>query len=83
MAEKPLAPSGDYQLKNVIYAEDGIIDVINDNEFIQGRNMTGEVETPLGSVPNAHKDNYLFRYFSEHIVYIEKMLDYILEKIEN
>lgn len=82
MADKPTPPTGDYELREVIYAQDGIIDVMTDNEIAQGRNMTGEIETPLGSVPNAHKDNFWYNYLNQHIVYIEKMLDYLVEKVE-
>lgn len=82
MAEKPLAPDGDFALREVIYAEDGIWETMTDNEIVQGRNNTGEVETPLGSVPNAHKENWWFNYLNKHIIYIEQMLDYVLEKIE-
>lgn len=82
MAEKPVAPSGDFILRDLTYAQDGIYDVISDIEFVQGRNNTGEPETPLGSIPNALKDNFLFAYFNQHIVYLEKMVDYLAEQIE-
>ncbi len=81
MAVKPIKPSGDFELRVVNYAEDGIYEFMTDNEFRQGRNNTGEVETPLGSVPNVHKDNYLLQYLTVHISYLEQMVDYILEKI--
>lgn len=80
MATKPSKPSGDYTLKTVTYAQDGKIDPMSNLEFQQGRNNTGEAETLLGSMTNAHKDNYMFAYLTKHIDYIEKMLDYILEK---
>jgi hypothetical protein len=54
---------------------------MTDSEFIQGRNNTGEIETPLGSVPNAHKDNYLFNYLNKHIVYLTRMVEYLTEKV--
>ena len=81
MANKPTAPSGDFVLKDVIYSEDGIYEVMSDSEFVQGRNNTGEVETPLGSVPNAHKDNWLFNYLNKHIVYLTHMVEYLESKI--
>lgn len=80
MATKPNKPSGDFKLRNTSYAHDGLYLNMSDSEFIAGRNNTGEVETPLGSIPNAQKDNYILRYITEHIIYIEQMLDYILEK---
>jgi hypothetical protein len=82
MATKPSKPSGDFELRDINYSEDGIYEKMTDNEFRQGRNNTGEVETPLGSVPNSHKDNYLFQYFSAHISYLEQMVDYLSEKVE-
>ena len=81
MTDKPSKPSGDWALKPVNYSEDGLYTIMTDNEFRQGRNMTGEIETPLGSVPNAHKDNWLFQYFTVHINYIEQMLDYLDKQI--
>jgi hypothetical protein len=81
MATKPTAPTGDYALKSTIYAQDGVIEAMTDSEFIQGRNNTGEIETPLGSVPNAHKDNYLFNYLNKHIVYLTRMVEYLTEKV--
>lgn len=80
MADKPSKPEGQFELRNEAYAHDSLFLTMSDSEFAQGRNNTGEVETPLGSVPNAQKDNWLFRYLNEHIIYIEQMLDYILEK---
>lgn len=80
MTDKPIAPSGEYTLKNVTYSQDGKIDAMSDFEFQQGRNNVGEAETLLGSMTNAHKDNYMFAYLTKHILYIEQMLDYILEK---
>lgn len=81
MADKPIAPSGDFILRDVAYSEDGIYEVMSDSEFVQGRNNTGEVETPLGSVPNAHKDNWLFNYLNKHIVYLTQMVEYLESKI--
>lgn len=82
MATKPSKPSGDFTLRDVNYSEDGIYEKMTDAEFRQGRNNTGEVETPLGSVPNSHKDNYLFLYFSKHISYLEQMVDYLATKVD-
>lgn len=82
MATKPSKPSGDFELRNIDYSEDGIYDKMTDSEFRQGRNNTGEIETPLGSMPNSHKENYLFQYFSKHISYLEQMVDYLAEKVE-
>ena len=81
MATKPNKPSGDFGLRDFDYCSDGIYKKMTDNEFKQGRNNTGEVKTPLGSIPDTSKDNYIFRYITTHISYIEKMLDYILEQI--
>lgn len=81
MATKPTPPSGDYALRNVIYAQDGRKDVMSDLEMIQGRNNTGEPETLLGSMTNAHKDNFLFNYFNQHIVYLTRMVEYLDSKV--
>lgn len=81
MVAKPTKPTGDYALKTTIYAQDGIIDVMTDTEIAQGRNNTGEVETALGSVPNSHKENYWFNYLNKHIVYLEKMVEYLDSKV--
>lgn len=80
MATKPSKPSGDFTLRTNSYAHEGLYTKMTDSEFAQGKNNVGEVETPLGSVLNAHQDNYMLRYITEHILYIEQMLDYILEK---
>jgi len=82
MAVKPNKPSGDFELREINYAEDGIYEFMTDNEFAQGRNNTGEIETPLGSIPNSHKENYIFQYLTAHIAYLEQMMDYILEQLE-
>ena len=82
MTTKPTAPDGEFILRDVIYAEDGIYETMTDSEFVQGRNNTGEVETPLGSVPNAHKDNWLFNYFNKHIVYLTQMVEYLETRIK-
>lgn len=82
MAERPTPPDGDFILRSTIYAEDGIYEVMSDSEMVQGRNNTGEVETPLGSVPNAHTENWLFNYFNKHIIYVEQMVEYLAEQIE-
>lgn len=82
MTTKPTAPDGEFILRDVIYAEDGIYETMTDSEFVQGRNNTGEVETPLGSVPNAHKDNWLFNYFNKHIVYLTQMVEYLETQIK-
>ena len=81
MATKPIAPSGDFALKDIVYARDGQYTPMTDNEMIQGRNNTGESETPLGSMPDAQKDNYLFRYMTEHINYLTKMVQYLESEI--
>lgn len=82
MADKPVAPSGDFILRDVTYAQDGLYEVMSDIEIVQGRNNTGEPETPLGSVPNAQKENFWFAYLNQHIVYVEKMVEYLAEQIE-
>lgn len=81
MAEKPIAPTGDYELKEIIYSESGYKEVMTDSEFKQGRNNVGEQETPLGSIPNANKENFLFNYLNQHIYYVEKMVEYLDERI--
>lgn len=78
---KPVAPSGDFELRETIYGEDAVYRKMTDSEMIQGRNNTGEVETPLGSVPNALTDNWLFSYFNQHIVYLTKMVEYLETQI--
>ena len=80
MAEKPSKPTGDFALRDFDYSVDGIYDKMTDTEFKQGRNNTGEVETSLGSVPNAHKDNYIFRYLTAQINYLTKMVEYLDQK---
>lgn len=82
MANRPPIPSGEFTLRDKAYASDGLYKTMTDNEMFQGRNNTGEVETPLGSMPDAQKDNYLFRYITEHINYLTKMVEYLEEKIE-
>lgn len=77
----PEKPQGDFALRDEIYAENGIYNTMTASEMLNGRNNTGEVETPLGSIPNAIKDNWLFSYFNRHIVYLEKAVDYILENM--
>ena len=79
----PSKPTGDFALRAEVYAEDGIYDIMTTNELTQGRNNTGEVETPLGSMPDAVKDNWLFSYFNRHIVYLEGAVDYILQALED
>lgn len=80
MATKPTAPTGDYALRNILYAQDGVKDVMTDSEMLQGKNNTGEPETPLGSMPNASKENFLFNYFNQHISYLTKMVEYLDSK---
>lgn len=82
MANRPSAPSGDYTLKSISYASNATVSPMTEYEMQEGRNNVGEPETPLGSVTNAHKDNYLFRYITEHIIYLTKMVEYLEEKIE-
>lgn len=81
MATKPTPPSGDYRLRDVLYAQDGRKDVMSDLEIAQGRNNVGEPETLLGSMTNAHKDNFLFNYFNTHIKYLTDMVNYLSEKV--
>lgn len=81
MAIKPDKPTGDFALRDFNYSQDGLYTKMTDNEFKQGRNNTGEVETPLGSVPNAHKDNYILRYLTTQIDYLTKMVEYLEEKV--
>lgn len=78
---KPVPPSGDFELRNVVYGQDCIYDKMTDIEMQEGRNNTGEVETPLGSVPNAQKDNWLFCYLNTHIKYLTDMVNYLDEKV--
>lgn len=82
MAEKPIAPSGDFELKDSFYAQDSVYSKMTEYEFVQGRNNTGEVETPLGSVPNAIKENWLLCYLNQHINYLTQMVEYLEDKIE-
>ena len=51
----PEKPTGDYALRKYIYAINSDVDVMTDEEMRQGRNMTGETETLLSSIPNTHK----------------------------
>lgn len=80
--EKPDKPTEEWELINVPYGEDsGTIATMSLNEYKQGRNMTGEPETLLGSIPDVHKEDWLLSYFTRHIIYIEQMLDYLDEQI--
>lgn len=79
--QKPAIPSGEFELKTIIYSQDGTYDQMSDEEYRQGYNMTGEIETPLGSVPNAQKDNWLNSYFSRHINYLVDCTEYLDEKL--
>lgn len=87
MTDKPSKPSGKWALKvdsndNPIYfAEGGTVQTMTNEEYLQGRNMTGEPETLLGSIPDIHKEDWLLQYFTHHLVYIEQMLDYLDEQI--
>lgn len=79
---RPTPPSGKYALKDTVYAvEDTNMSTISDLEFAQGRNMVGEPETLLGSVPNAHKENWMFSYLNEHIKYLTEMVEYLEEQM--
>lgn len=80
MADKPTPPSGQFALRDVVYAQDGHIDIMSDLEMAQGRNNTGEPETLLGSMTNAHKDNFILNYLNQHIVYLTKMVEYLDSK---
>lgn len=79
---KPTAPTGDFQLKDIIYGQDGLYTVMTDSEFKLGKNNVGEVETPLGSTPDAQKENYLFQYLTTQILYLSQMVDYLVEQVE-
>lgn len=87
MVDKPSKPTGQWALKEVdgtpiYFAEDnGNTSIISDEEYKQGRNMTGETETLLGSIPNVHKEDWLLEYLTRHIAYIEQMLDYLDEQV--
>ena len=80
MAEKPTKPTGDFAYKDYNYCSNGSYEAMTESEFKQGRNNTGEVETPLGSVPNSYKENYMFRYLTTHIDYLMKMVEYLDSK---
>lgn len=79
---KPTAPTGDFKLKNITYGEDGLYTVMTDSEFKLGKNNVGEVETPLGSTPDAQKENYLFQYLTAQILYLSQMVDYLVSKVD-
>lgn len=88
MVDKPSKPSGIWALKvdeddNPIYfaENNSSVQVMSDAEYLQGRNMTGEPETLLGSIPDIHKEDWILQYFTHHLVYIEQMLDYLDEQI--
>lgn len=76
----PKKPTGDYALRNYIYAINGNVSVMTDEEMRQGRNMTGETETLLSSIPNTHKEDYLLRYLCTQIKYLNEVVDYIIKK---
>lgn len=81
MATKPQAPKDEYILRDIAYGQSSTVSVMTLEEFQSGRNNVGEMETPLGSMTNAHKDNYLFRYMTEHINYLTKMVQYLESEI--
>ena len=88
MVNKPSKPTGEWSLKkdannNPIYFADdsSTVATMSNAEYLQGRNMTGEPETLLGSIPNIHKEDWLLQYFTRHLVYIEQMLDYLDEQV--
>ena len=80
MAEKPTKPTGDFAYKNYNYCSNGLYEAMTESEFKQGRNNTGEVETPLGSLPNSYKENYMCRYLTTQIDYLMKMVEYLDSK---
>ena len=80
MAEKPTKPTGDFAYKDYNYCSNGLYEAMTESEFKQGRNNTGEVETSLGSLPDARKDNYIFRYLTAQINYLTKMVEYLDQK---
>lgn len=81
MATKPEKLPDEYKIRNVAYGENSEINYIDDNEMIRGRNNVGEEETPLGSVTNAHKDNYLFCYITKNLIYLSQMIEYLEAEI--
>lgn len=80
MVDKPSKPDKEWTLRTTYYGGDKT-QTMSEQEYLQGRNMTGEVETLLGSIPNVHKEDWLLQYFTRHLVYIEQMLDYLDEQI--
>lgn len=76
----PEKPSGDYALRDYIYGINSEVSVMTDEEMRQGRNMTGETETLLSSMPNIHKEDYLLRYLCTHVQYLNEVIDYIIAK---
>ena len=81
MANRPTAPTGDFTLIEDAYGIKGTYEKMSENEMLYGRNNTGESETPLGSFPDAQKDNYLFQYMTQHIIYLTRMVEYLENKI--
>ena len=76
----PEKPTGDYALRKYIYAINSDVDVMTDEEMRQGRNMTGETETLLSSIPNIHKEDYLLRYLCTQVQYLNEVIDYIIKQ---
>lgn len=76
----PEKPTGDYALRKYIYAINSNVNVMTDEEMRQGRNMTGETETLLSSIPNVHKEDYLLRYLCTQVQYLNEVIDYIVEQ---
>lgn len=76
----PEKPTGDYALRKYIYAINGNVNVMTDEEMRQGKNMTGETETLLSSIPNVHKDDYLLRYLCTQVKYLNEVTDYIIKQ---
>jgi len=76
----PEKPTGDYALRKYIYAINSNVNVMTDEEMRQGRNMTGETETLLSSIPNVHKEDYLLRYLCTQVQYLNEVIDYIVKQ---
>lgn len=83
MATKPSPLPDEYKIRSIAYGENSEMSKIEDIEMLRGRNNVGEEETPLGSVTNAHKDNYLFCYITKNLIYLSQMVEYLEAEIKN
>lgn len=77
---KPEQLNNDFKLRTETYARDGIYTEMTSSEMLHGKNNTGEVETPLGSIPDTHTENWVIGYLNQHIMYLYQLVAYLASK---